>query len=46
MLANGNSFGISNTMQLGIQDPESSEREGLPLVWGFMDQIQKTGNAL
>jgi len=49
MIANGNSF--SNTGQLangnssGLQDPESTERLGGPLMWGW-NGFQKAGNAL
>lgn len=46
MISNGNSFGLSNGQSMSIQDPENNEREGLALMFGFMDQIQKIGNAL
>lgn len=38
MIANGNSFGLSSSSAGGncnIQDPESTERLGIPLMWGW-----------
>jgi len=46
MIANGNSFGLSSGGgATGIQDPESTERLGDPLLWGWAG-FQKAGNAL
>ena len=43
--ANGNSFNLANGNSHAIQDPESTERLGDPLTWGWSG-IQSVGNAL
>lgn len=47
MIANGNSFGLgmANGNSHAIHDPESTERLGNPLMWGWTG-LQKAGNAL
>lgn len=48
MIANGNSFGLSGSSAGGncsIQDPESAERLGDLLTWGWIG-FQSVGNAL
>ncbi len=47
MLAHGNSFGLgmSNGQSMAIRDPESAERLGNKLTWGWAG-FQSPGNAL
>jgi len=45
MFANGNSFGLANGNSHAVQDPDSTERLGFPLMWGWTG-FQKPGNAL
>jgi len=50
MISNGNSFGLpegnayANGNSRAIQDPETTERLGDPLMWGWTG-FQKAGNA-
>jgi len=48
MIAHGNSFGLDaygDSGSVAIQNPESAERLGDPLTWGWAG-FQKAGNAL
>jgi len=47
MIAHGNSFGLGpvSGSSMAVQDPESTERLGDPLTWGWAG-FQKAGNAL